>query len=137
MPSRTPVWEALARQDRDGTPGPRYVDLMHETLAVAMATGYGLVTGRPQLVLLHAGPGLLQGACGIHGALLAQVGMVICSAESLTYGEGGVDGRGGRVGGGEVCGAAGKGRAAGGGRARRKKRGVLAGGRGESREQTG
>ncbi|WP_307874679.1 thiamine pyrophosphate-dependent enzyme [Frankia nepalensis] len=83
-----PVWEALARQARDGAAGPRYLDLMHETLAVAMATGYGLVTGRPQLVLLHAGPGLLQGACGIHGALLAGVGMVVCSAESLTYGEG-------------------------------------------------
>ncbi|OHV64357.1 thiamine pyrophosphate-binding protein [Pseudofrankia sp. BMG5.36] len=83
-----PVWEALARQARDGVAGPRYLDLMHETLAVAMATGYGLATGRPQLVLLHAGPGLLQGACGIHGALLAGVGMVVCSAESLTYGEG-------------------------------------------------
>lgn len=83
-----PVWEALARQARDGTAGPRYVDLMHETLAVAMATGYGLVTGRPQLVLLHAGPGLLQGATGIHGALLAGVPMVVCSAESMSYGEG-------------------------------------------------
>ncbi|MFJ7213055.1 thiamine pyrophosphate-binding protein [Amycolatopsis sp. NPDC098790] len=82
-----PVWEALARQARDRTPGPRYVDLQHETLAVAMATGYALVTGRPQLVLLHAGPGLLQGACGIHGALLTGAPMVVCSAESTTYGE--------------------------------------------------
>jgi acetolactate synthase-1/2/3 large subunit len=86
-----PVWEALARQDRDNLEGPRYVDLMHETLAVAMATGYTQVTGRPQLVLLHAGPGLLQGACGIHGALLSGVAMVICSAESITYGDGGQD----------------------------------------------
>ena len=36
-----PVWEALARQDRDGAAGPTYLDLLHETLAVAMATGYG------------------------------------------------------------------------------------------------
>lgn len=86
-----PVWEALARQRRDGADGPRYLDLMHETLAVAMATGYGLATGRPQLVLLHAVPGLLQGACGIHGALLSGVGMVVCSAESLRYGDGGID----------------------------------------------
>jgi acetolactate synthase-1/2/3 large subunit len=86
-----PVWEALARQERDGTAGPRYLDLLHETLAVAMATGYGLVTRRPQLVLLHAGPGLLQGANGIHGALLSNVPMVVCSAESLSYGEGPLD----------------------------------------------
>jgi acetolactate synthase-1/2/3 large subunit len=86
-----PVWEALARQERDGTDGPRYLDLLHETLAVAMATGYSLVTRRPQLVLLHAGPGLLQGANGIHGALLSNVPMVVCSAESMSYGEGKLD----------------------------------------------
>ena len=86
-----PVWEALARQTRDANPGPRYVDLHHETLAAAMATGYWLVTGRPQVVLVHAGPGLLQGACGIHGALLTGAPMVVCSAESLTYGESGPD----------------------------------------------
>lgn len=86
-----PVWEALARQRRDKTPGPRYLDLMHETLAVAMCTGYTLATGRPQLVLLHAVPGLLQGANGIHGALLTGVPMVVASAESTTYGEAGTD----------------------------------------------
>ena len=86
-----PVWEALARQRRDGLPGPRYLDLMHETLAVSMATGYTLVTGKPQMVLLHAVPGLLQGANGIHGALLTGVPMVVASAESTTYGEAGTD----------------------------------------------
>jgi len=83
-----PAWEAFARQRRDGTPGPTYLDLTHETLAVGMATGYGLITRRPQAVLLHAGPGLLQGSCAIHGALLSQVPMVVCSSESVTYGEG-------------------------------------------------
>ena len=86
-----PVWEALARQRRDGLPGPRYIDLMHETLAVAMSTGYTLATGRAQVVLLHAVPGLLQGANGIHGALLTGVPMVVASAESTTYGETGTD----------------------------------------------
>jgi acetolactate synthase I/II/III large subunit len=86
-----PVWEALARQKRDGVTGPRYIDLMHETLAVAMATGYTLVRNRPQLVLLHAVPGLLQGANGIHGALLTGVPMVVATAESTTYGEGPLD----------------------------------------------
>ncbi|MDN3359086.1 thiamine pyrophosphate-dependent enzyme [Actinomadura sp. DC4] len=86
-----PVWEAMARQERDEAAGPLYLDLLHETLAVAMATGYALVTGRPQMVLLHAGPGLLQGSCGIHGALLSGAPMVVCSAESITYGEGAVD----------------------------------------------
>jgi acetolactate synthase I/II/III large subunit len=83
-----PAWEAFARQRERGLPGPRYLDLTHETLAVAMAAGYGLVAGRPQAVLLHAGPGLLQGACALHGALLAGVPMLVCSAESISYGDG-------------------------------------------------
>ncbi|MEU4241699.1 thiamine pyrophosphate-dependent enzyme [Actinoplanes sp. NPDC026619] len=83
-----PVWESIARRHRDGLPCPSYLDLTHETVAVGMATGYGLVTRRGQGVLLHAGPGLLQGSVAIHGALLAGVPMVVASSESTTYGDG-------------------------------------------------
>ncbi|MFI1035379.1 thiamine pyrophosphate-dependent enzyme [Streptomyces sp. NPDC020951] len=83
-----PVWESLARRHRDGEPAPRYLDLTHETVAVGMATGYGLVERRPQGVLLHAAPGLLQGSMAVHGALLAGVPMVVSSSESTTYGDG-------------------------------------------------
>jgi len=82
-----PVWEALSRQETARAAGPRYLDLTHETLAVAMATGYGCVTGRGQLVLLHAAAGLLQGANAIHGALLTGAPMVVCSGESTGYGD--------------------------------------------------
>ena len=82
-----PVWEAVVRQRQEGLPGPQYLDLWHETVAVGMANGYALVTGKPQAVLLHAGPGLLQGSCAIHGALLAGVPMIVMSSESITYGE--------------------------------------------------
>ncbi|MBE1536615.1 thiamine pyrophosphate-dependent enzyme [Actinomadura algeriensis] len=83
-----PVWESLARRRRDGLPAPRYLDLTHETVAVGMATGYALVTRRAQGVLLHAGPGLLQGSMAVHGALLAGAPMVVASSESSTYGDG-------------------------------------------------
>lgn len=83
-----PAWEALARQRRDGLPGPDYHDLTHETLAVGMATGYWLAARRMAAVLLHAGPGLLQGANAVHGALLTGAPMLVCSSESVTYGEG-------------------------------------------------
>ena len=52
-----------------------------------MASGYTAVTGRPQAVLIHAGVGLLQGAMGIHGALQAEIPMVVMSGESQTLGE--------------------------------------------------
>lgn len=83
-----PVWEAIARRQADSVPTPTYLDLVHETVAVGMANGYGLATRRAQAVLLHAGPGLMQGTMAMHGALLAGSPMVVASSESVTYGEG-------------------------------------------------
>ena len=83
----SPLWEALARQKLDHKAGPTFVESWHETLAVNMATGYTLVTGRPQAVLLHAGVGMLQGSMGVHGALQNEVPMVVMSGESQTLGE--------------------------------------------------
>ena len=83
----SPVWEALARQKLENRPGPTFLQSWHETLAVNMATGYTLITGRPQAVLLHAGVGMLQGSMGVHGALQGEVPMVVMSGESQTLGE--------------------------------------------------
>ena len=83
----SPVWEALARQKLDQKAGPTFVESWHETLAVNMATGYTLITGRPQAVLLHAGVGMLQGSMGVHGAMQNEVPMVVMSGESQTLGE--------------------------------------------------
>jgi acetolactate synthase-1/2/3 large subunit len=82
-----PVWEAMARQDRDQADGPNFIDTWHETLAVDMAIGYSLITGRGQAVLLHAGAGLMQGSMGIMGARHWEVPMLVLSGESITYGE--------------------------------------------------
>jgi len=83
----SPVWEALARQKLDNKPGPTFIESWHETLAVNMATGYTLITGRPQAALLHAGVGMLQGSMGVHGALQNEVPMVVMSGESQSLGE--------------------------------------------------
>ena len=83
----SPVWEALVRQKLDNRDGPAYIDSWHETLAVNMATGYTLITGRPQAVLVHAGVGLLQGSMGVHGAMQSEVPMIVMSGESQTVGE--------------------------------------------------
>jgi acetolactate synthase I/II/III large subunit len=83
----SPVWEALAQQKLGNRSGPTYIDSWHETLAVNMATGYTLITGRPQAVLVHAGVGLLQGSMGVHGAMQSEVPMIVMSGESSTLGE--------------------------------------------------
>ena len=83
----SPVWEALTRQKLDKKAGPAFMESWHETLAVNMATGYTLITGRPQAVLLHAGVGMLQGNMGVHGALINEVPMVVMSGESVSLGK--------------------------------------------------
>ncbi len=83
----SPIWEALARQTLERKAGPTFVESWHETLAVNMATGYTLITGRPQAVLLHAGVGMLQGSMGVHGAMQNEVPMLVMSGESQTLGE--------------------------------------------------
>ena len=86
-----PFWEALARQKRDGTEGPSYIDVGHESIAVNMATAYTKITGKMQAVMLHAGAGMLQGAMAVDAAGAMETPLVIMSGEVLGYGEGDVD----------------------------------------------
>ena len=81
------VWEAFARQEREKTEGPKYLNCAHETLAVDLAIGYSVMTGRMQAVMLHTGVGLLQGSIGIDTAYRQSVPMVVVSGESLSYSE--------------------------------------------------
>jgi acetolactate synthase-1/2/3 large subunit len=85
------LWEAFARQKAKNTPGPVYLDCGHEILAVSIAAGYTKVTGRMQVVLLHAGAGLLQGSMAIFGARLTETPMLVLSGESQSFGEGEFD----------------------------------------------
>jgi len=52
-----PVIEALARGPAAGRAHPRPMVVPHENVAVSMAHGYYLVTGRPQAVMVHVNVG--------------------------------------------------------------------------------
>ena len=82
----SPVWEALTRQRVENIPGPAYMQIWHETLAVNIATGYTFMTGLPQAVLLHAGVGPMQGLMAINAALQSEVPMLVLAGESVTLG---------------------------------------------------
>src|SRR4051794_41951274 len=71
-----PVWEAMADQIHRKKEGPKLMDVWHETLAVDIAAGYTLATGKMQAGFLHAGGGPLPGALGIPGAFVSGVPMV-------------------------------------------------------------
>ena len=83
-----PVWEALAEANAaQGIKKPGYVNCRHEAVAVAMAAGYTKVTGRPQVVMLHATAGPLNAAMTLRAALQERTPMVIISGEIAAYGE--------------------------------------------------
>src|SRR5437773_10296251 len=71
-----PVWEALAEAQERGDNRLRYINCRHEALAVAMASGYTKVTGKPQAVLLHATAGPLNAAMFLRAAYQERVPMV-------------------------------------------------------------
>ncbi|MEK9660618.1 MAG: thiamine pyrophosphate-dependent enzyme [Alphaproteobacteria bacterium] len=81
------VWEAFANQQLTNKPGPTYLSCAHETLAVDMAIGYTLITGRMQVVMLHTGVGLLQGTLGLEAAQRGNIPMVVMSGESTSFGD--------------------------------------------------
>ena len=52
-----PIAEAFARARAEGAPTPRPVVVPHENLAVAMAHGVHMVSGRPRAVKVHVNVG--------------------------------------------------------------------------------
>ncbi len=82
-----PVWEAFAEFQQQGIDRPRYINCRHEAAAVAMASGYTKITGKPQAVLLHATAGPLNAAMFLRAAYQERVPMVICCGETSAFGE--------------------------------------------------
>jgi acetolactate synthase-1/2/3 large subunit len=52
----------------DSVPGLRGILCLHENVATGAADGYGRMTGKPAMCLLHLGPGLANGLTNLHNA---------------------------------------------------------------------
>jgi acetolactate synthase-1/2/3 large subunit len=79
-----PLWEAVAA--RGAAAAPRYFNCRHELLAVSLASGYWKASGRPQLVLLPTGLGVLNGSMGLRSALQEHTPMLVLSPDTQSYG---------------------------------------------------
>ena len=67
------IVDAFARFATDGKTSPRPIVVPHEFVAVSMAHGYYLVTGRPQAVMVHVTVGTANGVGAIINAARTQV----------------------------------------------------------------
>ncbi len=63
-----PLQEALAAARAAGTPAPKAVLCIHESVALAAAIGHHMVSGRPQAVMVHVDAGTLNMGCQVHNA---------------------------------------------------------------------
>ncbi len=63
-----PIQEALAAARAAGTPSPRAVLCVHESIALAAAIGHHMASGRPQAIMVHVDAGTLNLGCQLHNA---------------------------------------------------------------------
>src|SRR6476659_4740049 len=63
-----PVVEAYAKGQKLGWKLPRVVVVPHENMGVAMAHGYTMITGRPQVRMVHVGVGTANARNGLSTA---------------------------------------------------------------------
>ena len=82
-----PIIEALARQDARGGEAddarlPRAIAVPHENVAVAMAYGHTMVSGRPQAVMVHVNVGTANALCGLLNAARGRIPMLLAAGRT-------------------------------------------------------
>ena len=83
-----PLVEAFAKAARTGTPIPKPVLATHENLALSMAHGYAMVTGRVPAVMVHVSVGTANGVCAAFNAARENVPMLFTAGRSPLTEEG-------------------------------------------------
>lgn len=80
-----PIVEAYARAEQSGLEFPKPVIAVHENLAVGMAHGYYMVTGKPQAVMLHVTVGAANAVCALMNAARSQVPIFFTAGRTPLY----------------------------------------------------
>ena len=83
-----PIIEAYAKRFSQEQTLPRPIPVPHEVTAVAMAHGYTMVTGRPQVVMVHTIPGTANAISGVINAARANIPMLFTAGRTpITEGD--------------------------------------------------
>ncbi|HEY4264629.1 MAG TPA: thiamine pyrophosphate-requiring protein [Micropepsaceae bacterium] len=93
-----PIIEAYAKAQVEGTKVPKPITVPHENVAIAMAQGYYLKTGRPQAVMVHVNVGTANALCGIINGWRGNIPVLFTAGRTPYSEEGGLMGmRGGEI----------------------------------------
>ena len=83
-----PIIEAYAKRLSQEQPLPKPIPVPHEVTAVSMAHGYTMITGRPQVVMVHTVPGTANAIGGIVNAARANMPMLFSAGRTpITEGD--------------------------------------------------
>jgi amino acid adenylation domain-containing protein len=77
-----PILESIAKFKDLGHRTPELVLCLHESVALAAAHGYFMVSGRPQIVFVHVDVGTLNLGANLHNAQRGRAGVVICAGRT-------------------------------------------------------
>jgi acetolactate synthase-1/2/3 large subunit len=88
-----PLIEALAKAEANGTKVPRPVTVPHENVAIHMAQGYYLKTGKPQLVMVHVNVGTANAIAGLLNAWRGNIPVLFTAGRTPYAEEGGATGQ--------------------------------------------
>lgn len=77
-----PIIEAFARAPTTHLAFPTPLLVSHESVAIGMAHGFYLVTGRPQAVMVHVNVGLANAVMGVINAASDNVPVLVCSGRT-------------------------------------------------------
>src|SRR5258707_1953105 len=76
--------EEMARWDKEGRKHPEVILCPHEVVAVHMAGGYALATGRGQAVFVHVGAGTANACIAIPNLLRYPLPVMLFSRRTTT-----------------------------------------------------
>jgi acetolactate synthase-1/2/3 large subunit len=83
-----PINDAFSRFAAEGKDSPRPILVPHETPATAMAYGYAMVTGEPQVVMVHVNVGTANALSMVMNAQKARVPIVMTAGRTPVTEEG-------------------------------------------------
>ncbi|HEX9157452.1 MAG TPA: thiamine pyrophosphate-binding protein, partial [Syntrophales bacterium] len=83
-----PLVDGFAKLSAEGKESPRPILVPHEFAAVSMAHGYAMITGEPQVVMVHVNVGTSNGLTGVMNASRANIPLIFTAGRTpITEGE--------------------------------------------------
>ncbi|MES2603974.1 MAG: thiamine pyrophosphate-binding protein, partial [Pseudomonadota bacterium] len=77
-----PIIEALVAAQKAGVKTPEFLTVPHENVAISMAHGYFLATGKPAAVMVHVTVGTANALCGLMNAARDQAPILLTAGRT-------------------------------------------------------